>query len=113
MVNCVLISEEDGNISDVEINIVGNDLYRILKGTGTFIGQFPDTNIVIMKCDVSYFELFENRNKLPEPFREEVVIGPILLIYMDEDAEPRDFTVLDYFRQFSSESSRYPCASSV
>jgi len=99
MVKCVLISEEDGNISDVEINIVGNDLYRILKGTGTFIGQFPDTNIVIMKCDVSYFELNENRNKLPEPFHEEVVMGPILLVYMDDEAIPQDFTVVDYFEQ--------------
>jgi hypothetical protein len=99
MVKCVLISEEDGNISDVDINIVGNDLYRVLKGTGTFIGQFPDTNIVIMKCDVSYFDLHENRNKLPEPFHEEVVMGPILLIYMDDEANPRDFTVMDYFEQ--------------
>jgi len=98
MVTCVLISEEDGNISDVEINIVGNDLYRILKGTATFIGQFPDTNIIIMKCDVSPFELIENRNKLPEPFHNEVVIGPILLVYMDDNAEPQNYTVSDYFQ---------------
>lgn len=108
MVTCVLISEEDGNISDVEINIVGNDLYRILKGTGTFIGQFPDTDIVIMKCDVSYFDLFENRNTLPEPFHNEVVLGPILLIYMDDNAEPQKFTVLDYFEKFSGQARRYP-----
>lgn len=101
MVTCVLISEEDGNISDVEINIIGTDLYRILKGTATFIGQFPDTNIVIMKCDVSPFELMENRNKLPEPFHNEVVLGPILLVYMDDDAEPQNFTVLDYLKYTS------------
>ena len=101
MVTCVLISEEDGNISDVEINIIGTDLYRILKGTATFIGQFPDTNIVIMKCDVSPFELMENRNKLPEPFHNEVVLGPILLVYIDDDAEPQNFTVLDYLKYTS------------
>ena len=109
MVKCVLISEEDGNISDVDINIVGNDLYRVLKGTGTFIGQFPDTDIVVMKCDVSYFDLNENRNKLPEPFQDEVVMGPILLICMDEDANPQDFTVMDYFTLFLGELTRYPC----
>ena len=96
MVNCVLISEEEGHITDVDINIKGDDLYRVLKGTGTFIGQFPDTEIVIMKCDVSYFELMENRNKLPEPFHEETVMGPILLIHMDSNADPQDFTVLDF-----------------
>ena len=98
MVTCVLISEEDGNISDVEINIVGDDLYKVLKGTATFIGQFPDTNIVIMKCDVSYFDLMENRNTLPEPFHNEVVIGPILLIHMDDNAEPQNFTVSEYLQ---------------
>ena len=102
MVNCVLISEEEGHITDIDIDIKSDDLYRVLKGTGTFIGQFPDTEIVIMKCDTSYFELMENRNKLPEPFHEEIVMGPILLIHMDSNADPQDFTVLDFLR-------RYPC----
>jgi len=93
MVKCVLVSEEEGNVSEVDVNIRGNDLYRILKGTGTFIGQFPDTDIVIMKCDESLFELLENRNRLPEPFHDEVVVGPILMIRMDENADPQDFTV--------------------
>ena len=101
MVNCVLISEEENNISDIDVNIRGNDLYRILKGTATFIGQFPDTEIVIMKCDTSYFELMENRNRLPLPFHEEIVMGPILMIHMDSEANPQDFTVLDFL-------SRYP-----
>jgi hypothetical protein len=103
MVNCVLISEEEGHINDVEINLKSDDLFRILKGTGTFIGQFPDTNIVVMKCDVSMFDLLENRNVLPEPFHEERVLGPILLIYMDDDAEPHDYTVSEFLDTF-----RYP-----
>jgi hypothetical protein len=98
MVVCVLISEEEGHVSNVEIDIRGKDLYRVLKGTGTFVGQLPDTNVVIMKCDVSQFELLENRNKLPEPFHDEVIFGPILLIHMDENADPQDFTILDYLR---------------
>jgi len=102
MVNCVLISEDEGNISDVDINLKSDDLFRVLKGTGTFIGQLPNTYIVIMKCDESYFDLMENRNVLPEPFHEEKVFGPILLIYMDENAEPRDYTVSEFL------SRRYP-----
>lgn len=102
MVTCVLLSEDEGNISEVDINIHGNDLYKLLKGTGTFIGQFPDTDIVIMKCDESLFELLENRNKLPEPFHDEVVNGPILLIRMDDNADPRDFTISEYLRRYPS-----------
>ena len=102
MVTCVLLSEDEGNISEVDINIHGNDLYKVLKGTGTFIGQFPDTDIVIMKCDESLFELLENRNKLPEPFHDEVVNGPILLIRMDDNADPKDFTISEYLRRYPS-----------
>ena len=102
MVTCVLVSEEEGNVSEVDVDIRGNDLYRVLKGTGTFIGQFPDTDIVIMKCDESPFELLENRNKLPEPFHDEVVLGPILMIRMDENADPQDFTLLEYLGRHPS-----------
>ena len=56
-----------------------------------------------MKCDVSMFDLLENRNVLPEPFHEERVLGPILLIYMDDNAEPRDYTVSEFLDTF-----RYP-----
>ena len=101
MVNCVLISEEEDCITDIDIDIKSDDLYRVLKGTGTFIGQLPDTEVVIMKCDKSYFELIENRNRLPEPFHEEIVLGPILLILMDSEANPQDYTVSTFL-------SRYP-----
>jgi hypothetical protein len=95
MTKCVLISEEEGNISDIDVDISGTDLYRILKGTGTFMGQIPDTNVVIMKCYESDFDLMENRNRLPEPFQDEVIIGPILFIHMDDNADPQDFTTVD------------------
>lgn len=100
MVVCVLISEEEGSFSEVDINIQGTDLYRLLKGTGTFIGQFPDSDIVIMKNEESFFDLMENRNKLPEPFHDEHVLGPILLIRMDENADPRDFTLSEYLGRY-------------
>jgi len=100
MVNCVLISEEEDCITDIDIDIKSDDLYRVLKGTGTFIGQLPDTEVVIMKCDKSYFELIENRNRLPEPFHEEIVLGPILLILMDSEANPQDYTVSTFLDRY-------------
>jgi len=105
MVNCVLISEGEGHITDIEVDIKSDDIYRILKGTATFIGQLLDSDVVIMKCDSSFFDLMENRNRLPYPFEEENVKGPILLIRMDEDANPQDFTVNEYLGTFLN---RYP-----
>lgn len=98
MVQCVLISEEDGNISEVSVVVSSEsrDLYRLLKGTATFIGQWPEIFVVIMKCRESTFELMENRNVLPPPFENEKVLGPILLVRMDSNAEPQDFTLSEY-----------------
>jgi len=42
-----------------------------------------------------------NENVLPEPFDYEEVLGPILLVRMDENSEPQDFT-LDEYRAFTS-----------
>ena len=95
MVTCVLISEEDGNISEIETPL-RSDLYKILKGPATFIGQWPEIDVVIMKCRESHFDLLENRNKLPAPFHEELVIGPILLVRMDINSEPANFTLEEY-----------------
>ncbi len=102
MVQCILVSEEEGHISEISVDIRSNDLYRVLKGTGTFIGQFPDSDIVIMKCDESPFELLPNRNTLPEPFHDEVVLGPIVMIRMDENADPQDFTLSECLRRYPS-----------
>jgi hypothetical protein len=98
MVNCVLISEEENHITDVQITVSNrsNDLFRVLKGTATFIGQWPELEVVIMKCRESNFQLLKNINKLPPPFQDEEVFGPILLIRMDSDSEPQDFTVQEF-----------------
>ena len=68
----------------------------MLKGTGTFIGQWPEIDVVIMRCKESIFSLLENHNVLPYPFSDEKVLGPILLIRMDEKSDPQDFTVTEY-----------------
>ena len=97
-VKAVLISEEDDHITEIDIDISSQkrEIFSILKGQATFIGQWPDLDVVIMKCRESIFELMLNRNVLPAPFESEVVIGPILLIRMDENSEPRDFTLEEY-----------------
>lgn len=91
MTKAVLIHEEEGNIEDIDIDIDPrkNEIYKILSGRGTFIGQWPEIDVVIMKGVTGGAR---NDNTLPFPFHGEEVLGKILLIRMDEDSEPRDFT---------------------
>jgi hypothetical protein len=92
VVNAILIGTRKDDIKQIRIN-TDTDIPRYLGGTGTFIGQWIDHDIVIMKCREALFELNLNNNVLSTPFTRERVMGPILLIKMDEDAEPRDLAV--------------------
>ena len=100
-VKAVLVSEEENNISEIDLDISSQkrEIFKILKGPTTFIGQCYDTNVVAMKCrhEESHFELLKNRNILPKPFHEEKdIIGSVLLVRMNENALPEDFTIEEY-----------------
>jgi hypothetical protein len=95
MVKCVLIGEDFGDIQEIE-SPLQKDLYTLLKGPGTFIGQYSSASVVIMKCRESIFELKMNQNTLPVPYENEEVFGPILLVRMNEYAEPEDFTLQEF-----------------
>lgn len=96
MTKAVLIHEEEGNIDEIDFDIDPrkNEIYKILSGRGTFIGQWPDIDVVIMKSVSGGTRL--NENILPFPFHGEEVLGKILLIRMDKDSEPRDFTKAEF-----------------
>lgn len=95
MVKCVLIHEQLGDIEEIETPLQ-RDLYTILKGPGTFIGQYGNLNVIIMKCREPYMELAPNQNRLPPPYDTEDVMGPILLVRMNQNSEPEDFTLLEF-----------------
>ena len=95
MVKCVLIGESLGDIQVIE-SPLQKDIYTLLKGPGTFMGQYDHVDVVIMKCRESIFELELNQNKLPEPYQNEQVFGPILLVRMNENSEPEDFTLQEF-----------------
>jgi hypothetical protein len=82
MVKCVIINEKLGDIDEIDTPLQ-KDIYIILKGPGTFIGQYEDLNVVVMKCRESPLELELNQNKLPSPLENEEVMGPILLVRMN------------------------------
>lgn len=104
-VKAVLIYEIKNKIEEIRIDI-SKDPYQLLKGSTTFIGQWPEINVVIMKNKTSMFELADNRNTLPDPFHRDNVKGPILLIRMNEDAEPEDFTIEEYKKFMESKHLR-------
>lgn len=99
-VKAVLVSEEEGNVSEIDLDISSEkrEIFKILKGPSTFVGMCYEKNIVVMKCRESIFDLMKNRNKLPKPFDEETeIFGPVLFIRMNENSEPEDFTLNEYY----------------
>ena len=95
MTVAVLIREQIGDITQIDLDIDPrkNEIFLLLSGRPTFIGQWPDLDVVIMKPEYSKIR---NNNKLPPPFNDEEVNGSILLVRMDENSDPRDFTLKEY-----------------
>lgn len=91
----VLIHENSGHIEelDVDIDPVKNEIFKILGGRQTFVGQWEELDVVIMKPEDG--DVF-NMNTLPPPFDKEEVSGKILLMRMDKNSEPQDFTMEEY-----------------
>jgi hypothetical protein len=85
---CVLVAEEQGNIVEIETSL--KELYKYLKGTSTIIGSIPQLDAVILKCNESPFDLMVNRNTNVLPLEEKYVLGPILIVRMDENSEHQD-----------------------
>ena len=95
MVKCIHILEQLGDIREIETPLQ-KDIFTLLKGPGTFVGQYPEIDVVVMKCRESVFSLELNQNKLPKPFDVEQILGPILLIRMNENSDPEDFTLQEF-----------------
>lgn len=94
----VLIDTTIDDIKEIDLDIDPdkNEIFNILNGPATFIGQWPDSDVVIMKCRESVKTLYRNENKLGNPFDKEIINGRILLVRMDANADHDDFTVKEY-----------------
>ena len=95
MTIAVLIHEPKDAIEEIyiDIDIRKREIATILSGSATFIGQWPELDVVIIKAVEA---ARENENILPSPFHEEKVRGRVLLVRMDADSEPQDFTKKEY-----------------
>ena len=94
-VKAVLIGVRHGDLREISLDISSktSQVTQYLGGVGTFIGQWIDQDIVIMKCRDPLIEPMINCNKLAKPFGKHMVMGPILLIRMDDKSEPQDLTL--------------------
>ena len=106
MNKAILIHESLGAIEEVYLDIspAKNQIFLLLGGPQTFIGQWPDIDVVIMKAENA---TMKNENKLPYPFNNEEVYGKILLVRMDENSDPQDFTIEEY-ESFCTRNKRLP-----
>ena len=95
MTRVILINEQRDDINEIELDLSPhiNEVYTLLQRQPTFIGQWPEIDVVILKSEIG---LIENCNRLPPPFHNEIVEGPIVLVRMDEESEPQDFTLQEY-----------------
>ena len=95
LVKAVLIGTSKNDFKEISIDISSrsSQITQYLGGTATFIGQWVDHDIVIMKCREPIIETELNINFLSKPFHIEKTRGPILLIKMDESSNPQDLTL--------------------
>lgn len=105
MTKAVILHESKNDVEEIEIDIdpTKNEIFKFLGGPQTFIGQWPDIDVVIMKAESS--GIIKNVNILPKPFEDEEVYGKILLMRMDENSDPQDFTVDEYLLLFPRDES--------
>lgn len=91
----VIVIQEDGEEFEISLDFdpKKHELYDFFKSSVTFIGQLVDTDIVIVK---SVCGEIRNQSILPHPFHTEEVHGPIVLIRMDQNAEPQDLSLAEY-----------------
>lgn len=100
----ILIHEDKDHMEEIDVDIdpIKNEIFKILQGRQTFIGQWEDLDVVIMKPEDGKVL---NMNILPPPFGAGEVKGKILLMRMDKHSEPKDFT-LDEYRSFLLRNER-------
>tara|TARA_Y100000389_G_scaffold140231_1_gene138030 strand:+ start:261 stop:596 length:336 start_codon:yes stop_codon:yes gene_type:complete len=92
----VVVLKTDGSKKEelFDMTPMKNTLGKYLNDSVTFIGQYEETQVVITKGLNSTDS--ENKNVLPAPFNDEKHNGDIVLIRMDDDAIPQDFTLDEY-----------------
>ena len=66
MVRAVLLNEKRNDVHEINVDLSPekNEIYKILRGKATFLGQWEDELVVILKCRESVLDLKINENRL-------------------------------------------------
>mmetsp|Transcript_19124 Transcript_19124/g.23549 ORF Transcript_19124/g.23549 Transcript_19124/m.23549 type:complete len:499 (+) Transcript_19124:23-1519(+) len=98
---CVLIGV-DGDAKEVIVDMTPSkqEVSKLLGGALTFLGQYEPLGVLVVVVRDG-FALPVNAGKLPEPFKETEVHGPIILTRSDENGNPLDFA-LDEYKEFAA-----------
>ena len=67
-----------------------------LGGSATICASYVDIDVIVMKLREAPESMAMNSHKLPAPFHEIEFKGPILLLRMDEESQPKDFPLEEY-----------------
>ena len=56
MVRAVLINEKPNDVHEINVDLSPekNEIYKILRGKATFVGQWEEEFVVILKCKESH-----------------------------------------------------------
>jgi len=101
----VVILCADGSTEEKKIDMTPklNSIPGLLGGKATFVGQWRSLDVVLMSLRNPSEETPRNAHQLPPPFQDDVVQGDIVLIRMDENSMPTDFTLAEY-NEFTRQS---------
>lgn len=99
-----VVLKADGTAEQISIDTSPkvNAAAALLKGNPTFIGQWTSLNVVLMCSKITGDDWPINQHKLPHPFSKIEVKGDVLLLRINDDAVPADFTKEEWER-FTSE----------
>lgn len=83
-----------------------NAICQILGGPTSFLGQLLDLKVVVM-MRLQQDGLPTNTHRLPQPLDQAgLVRGDLLLVRMDEGAQPQDFLLQEYQTYFGMHPPR-------
>ena len=79
---------------------------KVIGGTITLLGQWSSLQVIIIVAADQSENVAVNPHVLPSPFQNEKIRGKVLLLRMDDEARPEDFTVEEYneFVKYSLEN---------
>mmetsp|Transcript_25516 Transcript_25516/g.41178 ORF Transcript_25516/g.41178 Transcript_25516/m.41178 type:complete len:258 (+) Transcript_25516:19-792(+) len=97
-----VVMEASGALKEITIDMTPkkNKVAEVLGGPATFVGQYRKGGVVLMQLRDPTEKDAENKGEFLFPVKlgvaEEPVRGDVLMLRMNKDAEPEDFTLEDY-----------------